>query len=50
MEKKLEKEDICPDCDGTGEVDCMETVYPGEPHMAMVGSRKCDCQINEDEE
>lgn len=45
----LEDGDICEMCGGTGEVDCMENVYPNEPHMAMVGSRKCECQIKEEE-
>lgn len=37
--------DICEMCNGTGEIDCMESVYPNEPHMAMVGSRTCECQL-----
>lgn len=39
----------CETCGGTGEVSAMEAVYPGEPHMADVGSRRCpDCQDNND--
>lgn len=34
----------CQTCGGTGEVDTMEQVYPGEPHMAPIGTGKCpDC-------
>lgn len=37
--------DVCEMCGGSGEVDCMESVYPNEPHMAMVGIQKCsECQ------
>lgn len=43
----LEFEDWCLDCEGTGEVSRMEAVYPGEPHMADIGTQKCHCQINE---
>jgi len=42
--------DVCEECNGTGEVDCMDYVYAGEPHMAMVGTRKCVCQSNNDEQ
>lgn len=44
-----EEERPCEDCNGTGEVSVMEAVYPGEPHMADVGTRKCHCQVREDE-
>lgn len=38
----------CQTCGGTGEVSKMEAVYPGEPHMADVGTQPCpDCQNNE---
>jgi len=40
----------CPDCHGTGELRTMESVYPGEPHMADVGTRKCHCRRRELEE
>lgn len=46
-----EHEDECEDrpcetCDGTGEVSSMEQVYPGEPHMADIGTQPCpDCQL-----
>ena len=46
----LNEDDVCEHCGGTGEVDCMDFVYSGEPHMAMVGSQKCICQIDEDEQ
>lgn len=38
-------EDVCEMCDGTGEVSCMEAVYPGEPHMADVGTQTCECKL-----
>ena len=41
---------ICEFCEGTGEVSQMESVYPGEPHMADIGTRKCICKIEEDDE
>lgn len=45
----LEEEgEICEMCRGTGEIDCMEAVYYGEPHMAMVGSRICECKLEEE--
>lgn len=40
-------DEICEYCHGTGEVSTMEAVYPGEPHMANIGIRKCICQISE---
>lgn len=42
-----EADDVCEYCGGTGEVSTMEQVYPGEPHMADVGTEKCICQITE---
>lgn len=51
MEKYLvDSEQMCGKCHDTGEVDTMESIYPGEPHMGPVGSRPCDCRIKEDEE
>lgn len=44
-----ESEEICEWCGGTGEVTTMEQVYPGEPHMADIGTRKCICQIEKEE-
>jgi hypothetical protein len=38
--------DGCELCGGTGEIPCMGYVYPNEPHMAMIETRKCECQIN----
>lgn len=42
------KEEIysCDMCQDTGEIGCMEQVYPGEPHMADVGTQKCECQLD----
>lgn len=45
----------CEFCGGTGEVETMERVYPGEPIMAPIGTARCSCTItndddNEDEE
>lgn len=40
----------CKLCNDTGEVDCMDYVYPGEPHMAMVGTRKCECRLSSNDE
>lgn len=38
----------CETCGGTGEVGTMEQVYPGEPHMANVGTENCpDCNSSE---
>lgn len=39
----------CDICGGTGEVTTMEPVYAGEPHTAPVGSRRCECTIDEEE-
>ena len=44
LSKNKVVEDVCEHCGGTGEVSCMEAVYPGEAPMAMVGTRKCECQ------
>jgi len=41
--------EICEDCWGTGEVTTMEKVYPGEEHMAPIGSQPCHCQRRDDE-
>jgi hypothetical protein len=51
MEEKLEaldEEEVCELCGGTGEVTTSEQVYPGEPHMADIGTRKCICQLKEE--
>jgi hypothetical protein len=46
---KQEKEAyFCNICLDTGEVDCMDYVYPNEPHMANVGTRMCVCRLEED--
>lgn len=51
-EQTTEEETTCPlgICDGSGEVSCMDTVWPGEPHMADVGTRKCECRLEEEED
>jgi len=44
MEQEKNDEEVCETCGGTGEVSAMEAVYPGEPHMADVGTQPCpDC-------
>lgn len=44
------KKKICKTCGDTGEVAVDEAVYPGEGHMASVGSRPCpDCKGEEDD-
>lgn len=43
--KNEEKEVVCPICLGTGEETVYEQVYPNEPHMAYIGTRKCLCQL-----
>ena len=50
IEEKAEDE-VCPTCGGTGEVSAMEQVYPGEPHMADIGTQPCpDCRSPKDED
>lgn len=41
------EDEVCEFCGGTGEVTVDEQVYPGEPHYAPIGTRKCICQIEE---
>jgi len=42
---------VCETCGGEGEITTMEQVYPGEPHMAPVGSRPCpDCQRKDEDD
>lgn len=48
--KECEVEEVCAFCRGEGEVTTMEQVYPNEPHYADVGTRKCVCQIKDDDE
>ena len=49
MKQKI-TEEVCPDCHGTGEIDVMSPVYPGEPHMAYLGDKViCACRINDDQ-
>lgn len=44
-EEEKEEDYVCQTCGGTGEVTTMESVYPGEPHMAPIGSAPCpDCR------
>lgn len=49
-EKECEVDEVCAECLGTGEVTTMEYVYPGEPHMAPIGTKPCLCQIKEPDE
>lgn len=43
--------DYCETCGNTGEVRTMEAVYPGEPHMADVGTGPCpDCRPGGDDD
>lgn len=43
--------EVCEMCGGTGEVSTMEKVYPGEPHMAPIGSAPCpECHAEPDDE
>lgn len=46
--KTCDIEEVCAECLGTGEVSTSEQVYPGEPHMADIGTRKCRCQLTEE--
>lgn len=48
--KECDVEDVCEYCLGTGETTEMERVYPNEPHMAPIGTRKCECQIRENDD
>lgn len=45
--KTLQEEETCEMCGGTGEITTMEYVYPGEPHMAPIGTQTCLCRIPE---
>ena len=38
----------CKLCGGTGEVESMEKVWPNEPHMAAIGTKKCICTTNKE--
>lgn len=44
------EEEVCEECGGTGEIVVTEAVYPGEPHMADVGTRPCICQVKDEDE
>jgi len=47
---RVEEDNIpCPICGGYGEVTTMESVYSGEPHMAAIGTRPCECQLIEED-
>lgn len=39
--KECEVEQVCALCLGTGEIVTSEQVYPGEPHMADIGTAVC---------
>ena len=43
-----DEQPVCEYCDGTGEQDEMES--DGEGHEAPTGTRKCLCQLSDDEE
>lgn len=48
--KRVEEDNTpCPICGGDGEVTVMEPVYQGEPHMAAIGTRPCECQLIEED-
>lgn len=47
---ELKKAKLCEECNGFGEVNTMESVYPGEPHMAPIGSEVCDNCLGSGEE
>lgn len=40
-------EAICEHCHGEGVVTSMGFVYAGEPHMAPIEERVCECQLSE---
>lgn len=42
-------EELCEFCLGSGEVTTYEQVYPGEPHVADVGTETCICMLDFDE-
>lgn len=48
-----EEQEECEYCGGINgehhDISTMEAVYPGEPHMADIGSRPCPNSLNEDE-
>ncbi len=50
--QECEVETVCAYCLGTGEINTMEEVYPGEPYMASIGTQTCYCQrrSNDDDE
>lgn len=50
MVEEKEEEDVCEHCGGSGEVDVMGSVYPNEPHQALVDTQKCICQLHEEDE
>lgn len=49
--KKQQTTYECETCQDTGEVDAMESVYPGEPHMANIGTDRCpDCNCPDEDD
>jgi len=46
----IEDGQLCEDCDDTGEVTTSEQVYPGEPHMADIGTRACHCKSRDEDD
>ena len=47
LDELQEEVEVCEFCGGTGEIVVDEQVYPGEPHMASIGTRTCICQVNQ---
>ncbi len=45
--KTCDVDEVCAHCFGIGEVEVMERVYPGEPHMAPIGTQLCLCKVIE---
>jgi hypothetical protein len=41
---------VCAFCRGTGEVEVMERVHAGEPHMAPTGTAVCECKLQDTDE
>jgi RecJ-like exonuclease len=50
LECEVDEIEVCEHCDGTGEVSVDEQVYPGEPHTASIGTRKCICMLADEDD
>lgn len=46
----IEDGQMCEHCEDSGEVSRMEAVYPGEPHMADIGTETCTCKRRDDDD